>query len=39
MELAELVREGVMSREEALKRLSKSSNPVVVDDIKKRLAM
>jgi predicted PP-loop superfamily ATPase len=39
MELAELVREGVMSRDEALKRLSKSSNPIVVDDIKKRLEM
>jgi tRNA(Ile)-lysidine synthase TilS/MesJ len=39
MELAELVREGVLPREEALNRLSKSSNPVVVDDIKKRLEM
>lgn len=37
MEMAELVREGVLSREEALKRLSKGSSSVVVDNIRKRL--
>jgi predicted PP-loop superfamily ATPase len=37
MEMAELVREDVLSREEALERLAKRSNPVVVNEIKKRL--
>lgn len=37
MEMAELVREGILAREEALKRLSKESNPVIVESIKRRL--
>jgi hypothetical protein len=37
MELAELVREGVLSREEGLARLSKPSDPEVVDEIRLRL--
>ena len=39
MELAELVREGILSREDALERLSKVSNPAVVGVIKKRLGL
>jgi tRNA(Ile)-lysidine synthase TilS/MesJ len=39
MELAELVREGVLSREEAIKRLSKPSDPNVVEEIRIRLGL
>jgi hypothetical protein len=37
MELAELVREGVLAREEAITRLSKPSDQKTVDDIRIRL--
>jgi hypothetical protein len=39
MEMAELVREGVVDREEALRRLSEPAHPRIIDQVKARLGL
>ena len=39
MEMAELVREGVVDREEALRRLSELADPNIIDQVKARLGL
>lgn len=39
MEMAELVREGVLSRDEAFRRLSEESNPEIIENVRAKLGI
>jgi tRNA(Ile)-lysidine synthase TilS/MesJ len=39
MEVAELVREGILSRDDALQRLSEESNPLIIEQVKAKLGI